>query len=90
MSLDSGRMDALRQRFVDAASGHADQIEVLLEAGDLEGVRALAHGLAGRSALFGFAELGEIARLADEADPAALPGCARELLAALRSVAQDG
>ena len=90
MSLDDARMAALRGRFVAAAGEQAEKIETTLQAGDFEAVRGLAHGLAGRSGLFGFAALGELARLADEADTAALPGHARDLVAALRRVAQDG
>jgi HPt (histidine-containing phosphotransfer) domain-containing protein len=90
VSLDEDRMAALRQRFVAATSGQADEIEALLQRGDLEAVRGLAHGLAGRSGMFGFAELGETARRVDEADAAALPALADELVASLRRLAQDG
>jgi HPt (histidine-containing phosphotransfer) domain-containing protein len=90
MSLDDDRMAALRQRFVAAAGEQAERIAALLDAGDLEGVRQLAHSLAGRSGMFGFADLGELARLADEADAEALPDRARDLVAALRGVAQEG
>ena len=89
MSVDGDRMAALRQRFVASAGDQAERIEASLGTGDLDDVRALAHSLAGRSGMFGFPELGEIARHVDEADLAALPDCARALLAALRSVAQD-
>ena len=90
MSLDEDRMAALRQRFVAAASGQADEIEALLGRGDLEGVRRVAHGLAGRSGMFGFADLGETARRVDEAETASLTRHAEELLAALRRLAQLG
>ena len=90
MSLDDDRMAALRQRFVAAAGEQAEQIEALLQAGDLAAVRQLAHSLAGRSGMFGFADLGDLARLADEADSNALPVRGRALVAALRGVAQDG
>ncbi len=83
-------MAALRERFVASAADQAEQIAALLGSGDLEGVRALAHSLAGRSGMFGFAELGEIARLVDEAEPATLPDRARDLLAALEGVSQEG
>lgn len=89
MSLDD-RMAALRGRFVASAGEQAEQIAALLEAGDHEGVRALAHSLAGRSGMFGFAKLGEIARQVDEADAAAMPDRARALLAALESLVQEG
>ena len=90
MSLDTDRMTALRQRFIASVGDQADQIEAFLASDDIEGARGIAHGLAGRSGLFGFAELGEIAREADEADPSAFRHRAHELLAALRSVAQEG
>lgn len=93
MSLDTDRMAALRQRFIASVGDQADQIEAFLASDDIEGARGIAHGLAGRSGLFGFAELGEIAREADEADeadPSAFRHRAHELLAALRSVAQEG
>ena len=88
MSLDADRMAALRQRFVDAAAGRADEIEALLRERDLEGVRHVAHGLAGRSGMFGFAELGETARRVDEAEAALLPMRAEELLSSLRQLAK--
>lgn len=83
-------MAALRQRFVAAASGQADEIEALLQRGDLEGARQVAHGLAGRSGMFGFADLGETARRVDEADTATLPRHAKKLLAALRRLTRPG
>lgn len=83
-------MAALRQRFVAAASGQADQLEALLRQGDIEGVRQIAHGLAGRSGMFGFDDLGQTARRVDEAEAAGLPAQADELLTALRQLAQDG
>jgi HPt (histidine-containing phosphotransfer) domain-containing protein len=90
VSVDGDRMAVLRQRFVAAAAEQADRIAAARKAGDLEEVRALAHSLAGRSGMFGFTALGEIARQADEADIAALAECAQVLEAALRSVAQEG
>ena len=90
MSLDDDRMAALRHRFIAAASGQADEIEALLRQGDLDGVRQAAHGLAGRSGLFGYVELGNIARRVDEAETASLSRHADELLAALRRLAQVG
>lgn len=83
-------MAQLRQRFVDAAGDQADRIEALLRTGDVEGARRLAHGLAGRSGMFGFTELGEAARRVDEAEPAVLPAQAEELLARLRTLARQG
>jgi len=90
VSFDTEKMAALQQRFVASVGDHAERIETLLDGGDLEGVRVLAHGLAGRSGMFGFAELGEMARQVDEADPATLGDRAHELLAALRRVSQPG
>ena len=83
-------MAQLRQRFVDAAGDQADRIEALLRTGDVEGARQLAHGLAGRSGMFGFNELGEAARRVDEAEAAALPAQAEKLLARLRTLARQG
>ena len=90
MSMDEDRMAALRQRFVAAANEHADRIEALLRRGDLEGVRQVAHGLAGRSGMFGFVELGETARCVDEAEGVSVARHAGELLKALRRLAQVG
>ena len=90
MNLDDERMAALRGRFVAAAGEQADRIEAALDAGDLEGARAIAHGLAGRSGLFGFVALGEVARLTDEAEEGLLRSRAAELVVALREVAQEG
>lgn len=89
MSFDEDRMAALRQRFVAAASAQADEIEALLRKGDLEGVRQVAHGLAGRSGMFGFTDLGETARRVDEAEAASLSSHAEDLLAALRRLAHE-
>ena len=85
MSLDGDKMAALRERFAASLAEQAERLPALLEAGDLEGLRALAHSVAGRAGMFGFPELGEIARQADEADSAALPERARVLLAAVRA-----
>ena len=73
VSLAAVRLAALRQRFVASAAGQADEIETRLRNGDVEGVRHLAHSLAGRSGMFGFAELGESARRVDEADAPSVP-----------------
>jgi HPt (histidine-containing phosphotransfer) domain-containing protein len=90
VSFDSDKMAALRQHFVASIGDQSERIGALLEAGDIDGVRALAHSLAGRSGMFGFPELGEIARAVDEADEAGLPDRARALLAALTQVSQEG
>jgi len=90
MSFDSDKMAALRQRFVASVGDQSERIGALLETDDLEGVRALAHSLAGRSGMFGFPELGEIARAVDEADEAVLRDRARALLAALGDLSRDG
>lgn len=89
MSLDGDKMAALRERFSASLAEQTERLPALLEAGDLDGLRALAHSLAGRAGMFGFPELGEIARQADEADPAALPDHARVLLAAARAALHD-
>ena len=85
MTMDD-RMAQLRQRFRGAAAGQADALESFLAKNDLEAARQLAHGLAGRSGLFGFGELGETARRVDEASAAELPEYGRELVAALRAL----
>jgi HPt (histidine-containing phosphotransfer) domain-containing protein len=90
MSFDETRMAALRQRFLDSASSQAEEIEVLLQRDDRDGVRGLAHSLAGRAGMFGFPELGEVARRVDEAETGAFACLAAELLAALRRVAHAG
>ena len=90
MTLDPEKMLALRRRFVAAAGGQADQLDRLLQQGDYEGVRSIAHGLAGRSGMFGFSELGETAREVDEADVAAILEPTRKLLNALRQLANEG
>jgi HPt (histidine-containing phosphotransfer) domain-containing protein len=42
-------------------------IERLAGVGDWHGIRDLAHGLAGRAGMFGYDEIGEIARQVEEA-----------------------
>ena len=83
------RMQALRNRFAASTIEHADRLEELLQAGDLSGIRSLAHGLAGRSGMFGFDELGKTALAADEADDRSLSGAAWELIGELRRVGQE-
>ena len=90
MSLDTDKMAPLRQRFLDSVREQAERLEALLGTGDLESIRALAHSLAGRSGMFGFTDLGAVAKLADEADAATLPDRARDLLTALRGLSQGG
>jgi HPt (histidine-containing phosphotransfer) domain-containing protein len=89
MSQAGDRMAALQRRFVATAASEAERIERALAEGDLASVRSVAHSLAGRSAMFGFAALGAIALAADEADGGTLAERANELAAALRRIAQD-
>lgn len=89
MSALEDKLAALRQRFVATAGGQAAELEARLGQGDLDGVRHLAHGLAGRSGMFGFGQLGEQALAVDEADADDLPAQAEALIAALRTLAQD-
>jgi HPt (histidine-containing phosphotransfer) domain-containing protein len=83
------RMAALRARFATAAPAEAAELEYALEAGDADAMRRIAHGLAGRAGMFGFAALGAAALRADEASDAQLPKAARALLMALREVDQE-
>jgi HPt (histidine-containing phosphotransfer) domain-containing protein len=82
-------MAQFRSRFVAAAAGEAGELEQLLQAGDHAGVRRIAHGLAGRAGMFGFHELGETARSADEADDDSLLPHGRRLLEELRALGQE-
>lgn len=83
------RMAQLRARFAGNAAGEADAIEDALSRGEDDEVRRLAHGLAGRSGMFGYDDLGEIAREAEEADAGNLRSMSERLIAALREVAQE-
>jgi HPt (histidine-containing phosphotransfer) domain-containing protein len=88
VSIDADRMAGLRRRFIEAAAVRADEIAILLRQGDLDAVRAIAHGLAGRSGMFGFVELGMAALRVDEAETSDVPMRANELMDHLRRAAQ--
>lgn len=90
MSFDDQRIAALRARFAGSLAGQAEDLRRLVKAGDLEAARQLAHSLAGRAGMFGFGELGETARLADEAEERALRMHLEALLNALREASQEG
>lgn len=82
-------MAALQARFTASLAPLAEEIEASLMRRDLQAVRETAHSLAGRSGMFGFVELGEIARQVDEAEDCALPELAEALVAALRRAGQE-
>lgn len=63
MSADS--LAELRGRFCERARGDADALEIALAASDAERIEALAHGLAGAAGLFGFTEIGQMAKAID-------------------------
>lgn len=88
MNTLEAKLAVLRERFHAMAEGEAAELEQALRLGDLEAVRRRAHGLAGRSGMFGFDELGALALAADEAQLADLPGRAIDLIAALRRLDQ--
>lgn len=82
-------MAALRARFRAAAPAEATRLDRALDRGDPDGMRRIAHGLAGRAGMFGFDALGAMALRADEAADAELPEAARALLTALRELDQE-
>lgn len=83
------RMQALRNRFVAAAPGEADALQQARFSADWDEARRIAHGLAGRSGMFGYHGLGETALALEESidaatgDPEAL---LRKLVAELRAL----
>ena len=82
------RFEALRQHFVGAAEADAHLLEKSLTEQDALKIRRIAHGLAGRSGMFGYRELGQIALAVDEAKgPSVFEECAR-LIDALRQLGQ--
>lgn len=84
------RFEALRQRFVGAAEAEAHLLERSLAEQDVPEIRRVAHGLAGRSGMFGYRELGEIALAVEEAEgPSVFDECPR-LIQALRQLDQEG
>lgn len=84
----------LRGRFRARAGEQAGTLADAVAAGDLETVAALAHKLAGSAAIFGYAEIGSLARALDQlaqdgGDPMALRDSADRLVVLLRDAAQD-
>lgn len=82
------KLAALSARFLADAAFQARELEEQTKAGDYEGGRQRAHSLAGRSAMFGFPELGELALAADEASANDLPARLEQLQVALEELAQ--
>jgi HPt (histidine-containing phosphotransfer) domain-containing protein len=83
-----GKLAALTERFVADAAVQARELGQQIASGDYEAGRQRAHSLAGRSGMFGFPKLGEIALAADEAPSDELPVRLEALLAALEELAQ--
>ena len=82
-------MAALGARFAASLGDQRDRLTELLVREDWTGVRELAHGLAGRSGMFGYAALGEVARSVDEAQGGDIAERANALLVALGEAAQE-
>lgn len=82
------KMAELRARFAESAIGQAGELQRLVSSGNFDEARLIAHGLAGRSGMFGYDELGAIALAADEAAPADLPVRLEDLISALLNLAQ--
>lgn len=61
------RFTRLQARFAAQAAHEATELERLAAAGDWDGVRTLAHGLAGRAGMFGHRDVGAIALEVEEA-----------------------
>lgn len=57
---------ALRARFVERALQDASTLEAALKKDDHQAMEQVAHSLAGAAGVFGFADLGEAARLIDD------------------------
>lgn len=55
----------LRPRFCERARGDADALEAALAETDHVRIEALAHGLAGAAGLFGFTDMGGLAKRID-------------------------
>lgn len=55
----------LRIRFRERARGDADALEAALSDGDHNRIEDLAHGLAGAAGLFGFTDVGGLAKAID-------------------------
>lgn len=91
MSDFDDRFAQLRARFAERGQQEATELERLAADGDWSGVRDLAHGLAGRAGMFGYGDLGELARAVEESvDAGGEPkDQAMQLAASLRAVAQE-
>ncbi|MDF2604639.1 Hpt domain-containing protein [Sphingomonas sp.] len=88
------RMRPLRERFVRRAIVDHEAIRVALAAGDYATVRDICHRLAGNAGLFGFADLGTVARLAEEevlskAEQGVCSALLEELLGRLVALSED-
>ena len=59
-------LDAIRQRFRERALADADALSEALRTGDRAQIEALAHGLAGAAGIFGFTEIGGLAKAVDQ------------------------
>lgn len=92
MSDIGARMQVLRDRFRAAAAGQAETLEQAAGASDWDQVRIVAHGLAGRSAMFDHSALGELALALEEAiehRDQDVPARLNLLIEALRAVDQE-
>jgi HPt (histidine-containing phosphotransfer) domain-containing protein len=83
MTAHDERMAVLRERFLARAERDRLALIEAEAAGDGEGVRRIAHGLAGASGTFGFPELGTIARSVEYAEEDEMRSRLAELLARL-------
>ena len=67
------RMQALRGRFLERARAARPAIAAAWDAGAEEARRGLSPGLAGNAGMFGYAEIGEVARNLEDALSEAQP-----------------
>jgi HPt (histidine-containing phosphotransfer) domain-containing protein len=63
--LSSDPLAPLKLRFRDRARADAEALEAALAGADQGRIEALVHGLAGAAGLFGFADIGALARRID-------------------------
>ena len=87
-------MQALRRRFAASLGDHADTLEKLRADGAWGDMLSIAHGLAGRSGMFGYEVVGMAARDLEErieagAAEATLEDLLDRLVLALRTGAQE-
>lgn len=61
------RMDLLRVRFAERAGADGEALRNAWASRDLDALRRIAHGLAGNAGLFGYTDLGMVARELEEA-----------------------